>query len=83
MTIETVKTKNRVKKSLDSNKDLKRAPVQKLEQTDKQGLDQDQRLEMISVAAYYIAERNGFTPELNEVNWILAEKQIDNIDITM
>ena len=79
MTTAPMNTKNRIKKSVESKKARERTSVQKLAKTDKQTLEEDQRLEMISVAAYYIAEKNGFTPELTEVNWILAEKQIDNL----
>jgi hypothetical protein len=36
-----------------------------------------QRIEMIATAAYYIAERHGFTPGMSEVDWQAAERQID------
>jgi hypothetical protein len=32
---------------------------------------------MVAEAAYYIAEKNGFNPELNEFCWTEAEKEID------
>jgi hypothetical protein len=37
----------------------------------------DQRIEMIATAAYYIAERHGFTPGMSEADWRAAERQID------
>ena len=81
MTTAPMKTKTRIKKTVDSSKDLKRMPISDSDQKEKKGLDEKQRLEMISIAAYYIAEKNGFTTELTQMNWILAEKQIDNLTL--
>ncbi|MGQ9659225.1 MAG: DUF2934 domain-containing protein [Thermochromatium sp.] len=36
-----------------------------------------QRHAMISVAAYYLAERRGFAPGGAEADWLLAERMID------
>jgi hypothetical protein len=38
-----------------------------------------QRLEMIATAAYYIAERHGFTPGESKKDWRAAEKEIDKL----
>jgi hypothetical protein len=37
----------------------------------------EQRTAMIADAAYYIAEKYGFNPELSEFCWLEAEKEID------
>ena len=37
----------------------------------------EKRLEMIATAAYYIAERHGFTPGREASDWQIAERQID------
>ncbi|MEJ2592762.1 MAG: DUF2934 domain-containing protein [Candidatus Thiodiazotropha sp.] len=39
----------------------------------------EQRLEMIAKAAYYIAERHGFTPGMEDSDWQTAERQIDDM----
>ena len=39
----------------------------------------DERLEMISEAAYYRAEQRGFDPEGSHQDWIEAENIIDRI----
>ena len=39
----------------------------------------EQRREMITTAAYYIAERHGFTPGRSHADWREAEKEIDNL----
>jgi hypothetical protein len=38
----------------------------------------EQRHSMISEAAYYLAEKNGFNPNLTEQCWLDAVKQIDS-----
>ncbi len=40
-------------------------------------LSAEERLEMISTAAYYIAEQHGFTPGRAENDWAEAERQIE------
>ena len=37
----------------------------------------EKRLEMIATAAYYIAERHGFTPGREASDWQMAERQIN------
>ena len=37
----------------------------------------EQRLEMVATAAYYIAERHGFTPGESAADWQAAEAEID------
>ncbi len=39
----------------------------------------EQRLEMIATAAYYIAERHGFTAGKSQADWQAAEKEIDSL----
>ncbi|MEJ2692581.1 MAG: DUF2934 domain-containing protein [Candidatus Thiodiazotropha sp.] len=34
---------------------------------------------MITTAAYYIAERHGFTPGRSQSDWRKAEKEIDSL----
>lgn len=79
MTTASLKTKTRPKKTAESSLISKKMPEQPATSVEPQNLGPARRLEMISVAAYYIAEKNGFNPNMTEVNWILAEKQIDNI----
>jgi hypothetical protein len=38
----------------------------------------EKRNKMISDAAYYLAEKSGFNPNLTTTCWLEAEKQIDN-----
>jgi hypothetical protein len=40
-------------------------------------VNQEQRLEMIAEAAYYIAEKHGFDPQRVTLDWRQAEQQID------
>lgn len=42
-----------------------------------QNVPQDQRIEMISTAAYFIAEKRGFDNGDPEADWLLAESQFD------
>ncbi len=37
----------------------------------------EQRQEMIAIAAYYLAERRGFTPDGAESDWLSAERMIN------
>jgi len=39
----------------------------------------EQRREMITTAAYYIAERHGFTPGKSQSDWQEAEQEIDRL----
>ena len=45
----------------------------------KKQVSPEQRREMIATAAYYIAERHGFTPGNSDSDWAAAEKEIDHI----
>ena len=47
--------------------------------TERPVLSPEKRLEMIRMAAYYLAEKSGFNPEMTTQNWLSAEKQIDKI----
>jgi hypothetical protein len=38
-----------------------------------------ERIEMIAVAAYFLAERRGFAPGGAEADWLLAEQQIERL----
>jgi hypothetical protein len=44
---------------------------------------QEERLEMVRVAAYYRAERRGFAPGGAERDWIEAEADIDRLIAAM
>jgi len=39
----------------------------------------EERSEMIAVAAYFLAERRGFTPDGATDDWLAAEQQIDRM----
>lgn len=39
----------------------------------------EDRLEMISEAAYYISAQYGFDPSRNDLNWLQAEKEVDSM----
>ncbi len=39
----------------------------------------EQRQEMIATAAYFIAQRHGFTPGESEADWRAAESEIDSL----
>jgi hypothetical protein len=40
---------------------------------------EDERHQMIAVAAYYLAERRGFAPGSATADWLSAERQIDRM----
>ena len=40
-------------------------------------ISQEQRLDMIAEAAYFIAEKHGFDPQRVALDWKQAEQQID------
>lgn len=42
-------------------------------------IDAEARRRMIEEAAYYIAERHGFSPERDLANWVEAESQINSM----
>ncbi|MBK1704914.1 DUF2934 domain-containing protein [Halochromatium glycolicum] len=39
----------------------------------------EERSEMIAVAAYFLAEQRGFTPDGATDDWLTAERQIDRL----
>ena len=41
-------------------------------------LDPAERHEMIATAAYYLAEKHGFDPQMSQQDWQQAEREIDN-----
>ncbi|MES9943728.1 MAG: DUF2934 domain-containing protein [Candidatus Thiodiazotropha sp.] len=61
----TKKDKKNVSKK--EKKGAKKSPV----------VNQDQRLDMIAEAAYFIAEKHGFDPDRVVLDWQQAEQQID------
>jgi hypothetical protein len=42
-------------------------------------VDAEERDAMVRVAAYYLAEQRGFTPEGAMNDWLLAEQRIDQM----
>jgi hypothetical protein len=75
------------KKGLEKEeKELKKAEKKKKEKKAKTKsvskigeITPEQRREMITTAAYYIAERHGFTPGRSHTDWREAEKEIDSL----
>ena len=49
------------------------------EQSSKKKVSAEERSEMIATAAYYIAERHGFTPGMSASDWAAAEQEIDQL----
>jgi Protein of unknown function (DUF2934) len=45
--------------------------------TDLSGLDAEERRRRIAEAAYYRAERRGFTPGYEEEDWLAAEQELE------
>lgn len=43
------------------------------------GISSVQRQEMVATAAYYIAERHGFTPGRSDADWQAAEMEIEKL----
>lgn len=75
-------SKKSKKKELKEDKKTSKAKKkarQKEKKVKKQKVSPEQRLEMISTAAYYIAERHGFTPGESQADWRAAEKEIDAV----
>jgi hypothetical protein len=54
-------------------------PRRKAVEMPKPILDEGQRAQYVSVAAYYIAERRGFNGSYELADWAQAETQIDNL----
>lgn len=66
----------RLEKAEKKLKKEQKAKKNKSEKKQRQVSPQE-RAEMIATAAYYIAERHGFTPGRSEADWRSAEKEID------
>jgi hypothetical protein len=70
------------KRSKSKKKDKDKGK-RKEKKSDKKGkaassvISAESRREMIATAAYYIAERHGFTPGESQADWRAAEKEID------
>ncbi len=70
--------KKKLKEEKKDKKALKKQAKQaKHSKPDKSQVSPEQRTEMIATAAYYIAERRGFTPGDLEADWRAAETEID------
>lgn len=67
----------KAKKASKQSKKEKKA--KKAKATATQLVSPEQRLEMIATAAYYIAERHGFTAGESSADWRAAEKEIDAV----
>ena len=44
------------------------------------GLDSEERHRRIAEAAYYRAQRRGFTPGYEEEDWLAAEKELEYLE---
>ncbi len=75
---EEEKTSKAKKKDQQKAKD-KGKKAEKKPKKSSAKVSSEQRLEMIATAAYYIAERHGFTPGESEADWRAAEKEIDDL----
>lgn len=71
---EAEKTSKAKKKTREKEKKLK-----KQNKASKPKVTPEERQEMIATAAYYIAERHGFTPGESQADWRAAEKEIDAV----
>jgi hypothetical protein len=69
---EEEKTSKAKKKGTEKDKKSKKA-----KRAESPKVTREQRLEMIATAAYYIAERHGFTPGESQADWRAAEKEVD------
>ncbi len=69
---EKKKNKKQKKASKQAHKENRDTPTAGINE-----VTPDQRLEMIATAAYYIAERHGFTPGESDTDWRTAEREID------
>ena len=65
------------KASKGSKKEKKEKKAKKAKASAKQLVSPEERQEMIATAAYYIAERHGFTAGESDADWRAAEKEID------
>jgi len=68
------------KKAIDSEAAKKKTPraarEKTLAQLNKQSVTSDERHHLISEAAYYRAERRGFSPGSELEDWLAAEEEI-------
>ncbi len=72
--------KNKQKeKDKKPKKDKKRAKKEKAAAKTTAVTSKEQRLDMIAMAAYFIAEKHGFDPGHATQDWAEAEKQIDDM----
>ncbi|MCU7809863.1 MAG: DUF2934 domain-containing protein [Candidatus Thiodiazotropha sp. (ex Notomyrtea botanica)] len=53
--------------------------IKKRKAAKKARISPEQRLDMITTAAYYIAEHHGFTSGRSDEDWQQAERQIDEM----
>ena len=79
MRANSSKTTNSSKNISEPALTKKKTSVKKMPLVKKLSLEDNQRREMIREAAYYLAEKCEFNPVMTEQNWLLAEKQIDQI----
>jgi len=69
---EKKRKKKQEKASKQAHKENRDAPADGIDE-----VTPDQRSEMVATAAYFIAERHGFTPGESEADWQAAEREID------
>lgn len=72
--VKAVAAKAAPVKAVAEAKSVKSAPVRRRHAT-----DPEQRRNYIEVAAYFIAERHGFTPGRELADWASAEAEIDRL----
>jgi hypothetical protein len=73
---EDKQLKNKEKKS-DKKRDKKEKTTKSITDPAVPMITPHQRKEMIATAAYYIAERHGFTPGSAQADWQAAEQEIE------
>lgn len=72
--------KSEKKKLEKAEKKLKKAEKKaRKSAADQHKVSSQERAEMIATAAYFIAERHGFTPGRSTADWQAAEKEIDRV----
>lgn len=69
--------KKKKEKLNKAEKKIKKAKKRKA--AEKARISPEQRLDMITTAAYYIAEHHGFTSGRSDEDWQEAERQIDEM----
>lgn len=73
----TLEKEEKAAKAKKSGKQKEKKKTKKDKSSSTSKVSREQRLEMIATAAYYIAERHGFTPGESQADWRAAEKEID------